>query len=267
VSSASESAARQQSAQEQAQAAYARSGPVPESDERQGDHVTVHDKRRIDPLTGGLREQSPGSDGAQAGQQPGQPENGVAAADSELEQVKTALAERTTDLQRLKAEFDNYRRRIERDRQANIDSAVGRVLLGLLPTLDDIQRARAHNDLNGTFKTVAEGLENTLSTLGLEPYGEPGDAFDPVVHEALVYTSAPGLDGPTCVEVYRHGYRHAGRVLRPAQVVVADSAGADASGDSMTSDSMTESPDGSAAATPTQQARGEQAGSPSPETG
>jgi molecular chaperone GrpE len=263
VSSASESAARQQSAQEQAQAAYARSGPVPESDERQGDHVTVHDKRRIDPVTGGLREQPPSADGAQPGQPAGQQsENGVVApADPELEQVKTALAERTTDLQRLKAEFDNYRRRIERDRQANIDSAVGRVLLGLLPTLDDIQRARDHNDLNGTFKTVAEGLENTLSTLGLERFGESGDAFDPVIHEALVYTSAPGLDGPTCVEVYRHGYRHAGRVLRPAQVVVADSASGDAA-----TDSPAQSPDGNAAAAPTQ-APAEQAGSPSPETG
>jgi molecular chaperone GrpE len=126
-------------------------------------------------------------------------------------------------LQRLKAEFDNYRRRVERDRQATIDGAAGRVLLGLLPTLDDIGRARSHNDLNGTFKTVAEGLENTLGTLGLERYGDQGDPFDPTLHEALVYTSAPGMSGPTCVEVYRPGYRHAGRVLRPAQVVVADS--------------------------------------------
>jgi molecular chaperone GrpE len=142
--------------------------------------------------------------------------------DPELEQARHALAERTADLQRLKAEFDNYRRRVERDRQATIDAAAGRVLLGLLPTLDDIGRAREHNDLNGSFKTVAEGLENTLTTLGLERYGAKGDSFDPMLHEALVYTSAPGVTGPTCVEVYRPGYRHAGKVLRPAQVVVAD---------------------------------------------
>jgi molecular chaperone GrpE len=172
----------------------------------------VTDKRRIDPETGSLREA---------------PEPGVEApvidVDPELAQVRTALAERTADLQRLKAEFDNYRRRVERDRQATIDGAAGRVLLGLLPTLDDIGRARSHNDLNGTFKTVAEGLESTLGTLGLERYGDQGDPFDPLLHEALVYTSAPGLSGPTCVEVYRPGYRHAGKVLRPAQVVVADS--------------------------------------------
>jgi molecular chaperone GrpE len=172
----------------------------------------VTDKRRIDPETGSLREApDPGVEAP------------VAEVDPELAQVRTALAERTADLQRLKAEFDNYRRRVERDRQATIDGAAGRVLLGLLPTLDDIGRARSHNDLNGTFKTVAEGLENTLGTLGLERYGDQGDPFDPTLHEALVYTSAPGMSGPTCVEVYRPGYRHAGRVLRPAQVVVADS--------------------------------------------
>jgi molecular chaperone GrpE len=172
----------------------------------------VTDKRRIDPETGSVREA---------------PEPGVEApvseGDPELAQVRTALTERTADLQRLKAEFDNYRRRVERDRQATIDGAAARVLLGLLPTLDDIGRARSHNDLNGTFKTVAEGLENTLGTLGLERYGDQGDPFDPMLHEALVYTSAAGLSGPTCVEVYRPGYRHAGKVLRPAQVVVADS--------------------------------------------
>ncbi|MDQ1632495.1 MAG: molecular chaperone GrpE, partial [Frankiaceae bacterium] len=143
--------------------------------------------------------------------------------DSELATARTALVERTADLQRLKAEFDNYRRRVERDRQATKDSATAAVLLALLPALDDIGRARSHDDLNGTFKFVAEGLENTLGSLGLERFGDQGDAFDPQQHEALVYTSAPGLSGPTCVEVYRAGYRHAGRVLRPAQVVVAES--------------------------------------------
>jgi molecular chaperone GrpE len=173
----------------------------------------VNDKRRIDPETGDVREPAAHAAG----------DHDVAVEiDGELAQARTALAERTGDLQRLKAEFDNYRRRVERDRQATKDEAAGRVLLGLLPTLDDIGRARAHNDLNGTFKSVAESLENTLGTLGLERYGEQGEPFDPTLHEALVYTSAPGVTGPTCIEVYRPGYRHAGRVLRPAQVVVAD---------------------------------------------
>jgi molecular chaperone GrpE len=248
------SSAYEQSAQEQAQAAYARSGPAPGPD-RQDDPVVVHDKRRIDPTTGGLREQpAAASTPAGEGEAP-------APGDPELEQTRQALAERTADLQRLKAEFDNYRRRVERDRQATTDNAVGRVLLGLLPTLDDIERARSHNDLNGTFKTVAEGLENTLTTLGLERYGEPGDPFDPLVHEALVYSSAPGLAGPTCIEVYRHGYRHAGRVLRPAQVVVAESADGSAEA-SVTAEAASE------VATGSTQTGSEQAAAPrSPETG
>jgi molecular chaperone GrpE len=190
----------------------------------------VTDKRRIDPETGDVRE-------------PTVPDGSAPVEDvpAELAEVRTALAERTADLQRLKAEFDNYRRRVERDRQATKDEAAGRVLLGLLPTLDDIGRARAHDDLNGSFRTVAEGLENTLATLGLERYGEQGDPFDPTMHEALVYTSAPGVTGPTCIEVYRPGYRHAGRVLRPAQVVVADApeGGAEASAASSPADATT----------------------------
>lgn len=217
MSSASEQTARAQAAQEQASAAYAQSGPAPAGSsghaaEHGQEPPVVNDKRRIDPQTGELREAATAQE----------PEAEQVDADGELGQARTALAERTADLQRLKAEFDNYRRRVERDRQATKDEAAGRVLLGLLPTLDDIGRARAHDDLNGTFKTVAEGLENTLTTLGLERYGEQGEPFDPTLHEALVYTSAPGVTGPTCIEVYRPGYRHAGRVLRPAQVVVAD---------------------------------------------
>jgi len=190
-----ERTARAQAAREQASAAYAQSGPAPAggpgrtTDQRQ-EPTVVNDKRRIDPQTGELRE-PPAAQEAQ----PSDTATEGADADSELGQARTALAERTADLQRLKAEFDNYRRRVERDRQATKDEAAGRVLLGLLPALDDIGRARAHDDLNGTFKAVAEGLENTLTTLGLERYGEQGEPFDPTLHEALVYTSAPGVAG------------------------------------------------------------------------
>ncbi len=210
-----EQAAQQHAAQEQASAAYARSGPAPDGAEENAGPPVVNDRRRIDPETGGVRQP-----GAPA---PGGTEAPAPEVDPELAAARTAVAERTADLQRLKAEFDNYRRRVERDRQATKDSATATVLLALLPALDDIGRARSHDDLTGTFKTVAEGLENTLGSLGLERFGAAGDAFDPQQHEALVYTSAPGLTGPTCVEVYRAGYRHAGRVLRPAQVVVAES--------------------------------------------
>ncbi|HSP39625.1 MAG TPA: nucleotide exchange factor GrpE [Frankiaceae bacterium] len=213
------SSAYEQAAQEQASAAYARSGPAPDGPP---DPPLVNDKRRIDPETGAVRE---------APEPAGDVPFAVDAEDPELAMARTALAERTADLQRLKAEFDNYRRRVERDRQATKDAAAAQVLLGLLPTLDDIARARSHDDLNGTFKTVAEGLENTLGSLGLERFGQQGEPFDPTQHEALVYTSAPGLAGPTCVEVYRAGYRHAGKVLRPAQVVVADSPEGEAGGE------------------------------------
>jgi molecular chaperone GrpE len=137
-------------------------------------------------------------------------------------QLTTQLEERTADLQRLKAEYDNYRRRVERDRQANAEQATAKVLNGLLATLDDIDRAAEHGDLTGPFQTVASGLLTTLTNVGLERFGQAGDPFDPQVHEALVHTFQPGLEGPTCVEIYRSGYRYAGRVLRAAQVVVAE---------------------------------------------
>ncbi|MDT7569874.1 MAG: molecular chaperone GrpE [Actinomycetota bacterium] len=213
---ARDAAAQNQSAQEQASAAYARAGSAPDGADEYAGPPVVNDRRRIDPETGGVRQS------AFTGEPAGADAAGTDV-DPELAAARTAVAERTADLQRLKAEFDNYRRRVERDRQATKDSATANVLLALLPALDDIGRARSHDDLNGTFKFVAEGLENTLGSLGLERFGEKGDPFDPQQHEALVYTSAPGLAGPTCVEVYRAGYRHAGRVLRPAQVVVAES--------------------------------------------
>jgi len=141
------------------------------------------------------------------------------------------LEERTADLQRLKAEYDNYRRRAERDRQAVAEQATAKVLGALLATLDDIARAAAHGDLTGPFQTVATSLESAVASIGLESYGEMGDPFDPQVHEALVHSYQPGLEGPTCVEIYRSGYRYAGRVLRPAQVVVAEPPAPEASAD------------------------------------
>jgi molecular chaperone GrpE len=141
---------------------------------------------------------------------------------AEVAELKVQLSERTADLQRLKAEYDNYRRRVERDRQAGADQAAARVLGALLGTLDDLDRARQHDDLHGSFRAVAEGLEAALTSVGLERYGKEGDPFDPQIHEALVHSYQPGLAGPTCIEVYRAGYLHAGRVLRAAQVVVAE---------------------------------------------
>ena len=149
----------------------------------------------------------------------------------EVSALTIQLEERTADLQRLKAEYDNYRRRAERDRQAVAEQATAKVLGALLATLDDIARAAAHGDLTGPFQTVATSLESAVTSIGLESYGEMGDPFDPQVHEALVHSYQPGLEGPTCVEIYRSGYRYAGRVLRPAQVVVAEPPAPEASAD------------------------------------
>jgi len=205
--------------------------------ERAGDReeprVVVRDKRRIDPVSGAVRHVG-GTGGATA---PGPPagaaqlgleaelaaEMGAAAqVDAELDALRTQLEERTADVQRIKAEYDNYRRRVERDRAVAGEQAAARVFAGLLPALDDIGRARAHGDLDGPFRAVAEQLETTLVTLGLARYGTPGDAFDPTVHEALMHSYRSDVNGPTCVQVFRPGYLFAGKVLRPAQVAVAE---------------------------------------------
>jgi molecular chaperone GrpE len=137
------------------------------------------------------------------------------------------LEERTRDLQRVQAEFANYRKRVERDRVALAEAAVGSALVGLLPVLDDIDRARAHGDLTGAFKSVADQLETVLGKLGLAAFGEPGDPFDPTIHEAVMHeesTVGAVVSEPTATTVLRRGYKHGDRLLRPAMVGVTDPA-------------------------------------------
>jgi molecular chaperone GrpE len=189
--------------------------------------VIVRDKRRIDPESGQVRVDVIRTDTRNIDGDTGIPaaSPGTPSADEGLlEPLRQQVAERTADLQRLKAEFDNYRRRVERDRQVMAEHATGKLLAALLPTLDDIGRARDHGDLEGPFKAVAESLESTLETAGLERFGVQGDEFDPLVHDALMHTYSSQVTRPTCVDVFRAGYRHAGRVLRPAQVSVAEPA-------------------------------------------
>jgi molecular chaperone GrpE len=130
------------------------------------------------------------------------------------------------DLQRLQAEYVNYRRRVERDRDVARDLAVASVLEALLPVLDDLHLARQHGDLEGgPFAAIAEKLEVTLTRFGLAPYGEPGEVFDPTVHEALLHTQAELAEGTTAttvVQILQPGYRAGERVLRAARVAVAD---------------------------------------------
>lgn len=144
------------------------------------------------------------------------------AADDTTAVLQSTLEERTRDLQRLNAEFQNYRKRVERDRLRAGEQATSAILAALLPILDDLDRAREHGDLNGPFGSVAEQLTGTLTKQGLESFGEKGDAFDPTVHEAVAHMQMGDVDGPTCIDVMRRGYRLGDRLLRPALVAVAE---------------------------------------------
>ncbi|OEV11116.1 nucleotide exchange factor GrpE [Streptomyces nanshensis] len=145
-----------------------------------------------------------------------------AALTAQLDQTRKALHERTQDLQRLQAEFQNYRRRVERDRAAVKEVAVANLLTELLPVLDDIGRARDHGELVGGFKSVAESLEMVAAKMGLMQFGKEGEPFDPTVHEALMHSYSPDVTETTCVQILQPGYRIGERTIRPARVGVAE---------------------------------------------
>jgi molecular chaperone GrpE len=138
--------------------------------------------------------------------------------------VEAQLAERTADLQRLQAEYANYRKRVDRDRAAVREQAVVGTLSGLLPVLDAIDQAREHGELSGGFKSVADSLQAALGRLGLVAYGEKGDPFDPKIHEALTHSYSSDVTEDTCVEILQSGYKVGERILRPARVAVAEPA-------------------------------------------
>ncbi|MGD0242339.1 MAG: nucleotide exchange factor GrpE, partial [Streptosporangiaceae bacterium] len=131
------------------------------------------------------------------------------------------LAERTADVQRLQAEYANYRKRVDRDRAAVREQAVVTTLTGLLPVLDAIDQAREHGELSGGFKSVADSLQAALGRLGLVTYGEKGEPFDPKIHEALTSSYSTDVTEDTCVEILQPGYMVGDRILRPARVAVA----------------------------------------------
>ncbi|WP_322633086.1 nucleotide exchange factor GrpE [Glycomyces albidus] len=144
------------------------------------------------------------------------------AADDAVLVLQATLEERTRDLQRVTAEFQNYRKRVERDKARAGELATAGVLQSLLPVLDDLDRARNHGDLNGPFASVADQLSNALAKHGLESFGLKGDPFDPQIHEAVAHMQMPDVDGPTCIDVMRSGYRLGDKLLRPALVAVAE---------------------------------------------
>jgi molecular chaperone GrpE len=141
---------------------------------------------------------------------------------AELESLRSELDERLRDLQRVTAEYANYRKRVDRDRSAVVEQAIGMVVTALLPILDDLDRAREHDDLVGPSAAMAEQLGAALAKFGLTPFGEPGDAFDPTRHEAVAHQTSADVTEPTCVAVMRRGYVLGDRLLRAALVAVAD---------------------------------------------
>ena len=182
------------------------------------DRVVIRDKRRIDPITGEPRHPDP-DPAADRATSAGPPLPGVSPSSED------ELAERTADLQRLQAEFANYRKRVERDRMVVGELAAGRVLADLLPVLDDIERAREHGDLTGAFKAVADQLDTVLAKHGLVAFGEVGDRLDPSRYVAVLHGESAAVTVPTATTVMRRGYEYRDRLLRAAMVGVTDPAG------------------------------------------
>ncbi len=135
-------------------------------------------------------------------------------------------AEHLEDLRRLQAEYVNYKKRVDRDRDLARDRGVTQVVEALLPVLDDVHAAREHGDLDGTpFAAIADKLEGILGRFGVERIGAKGEEFDPVIHEALMHVEAElpeDATTTTVVQVIQPGFKMGERVVRPARVSVAD---------------------------------------------
>jgi molecular chaperone GrpE len=199
--------------------------------------VVIRDKRRIDPISGNVR--VPAGD-EPAGTTPAAPTAPVR--EEQMSEYETTvvdeapaapvagaavdlegqLAERTEDLQRVTAEYANYRRRVDRDRSLVVDQAAERFALQLFPIVDDIERARDHGDLTGAFKVVADRVLGLLDGLGVAAFGTAGDPFDPALHEAVIHDTSSDVSVPTATTVLRQGFRRGDRVLRTAMVAVTD---------------------------------------------
>lgn len=167
--------------------------------------VRIVDRRRVDPSTGETRPDAAPS----------------SIKKDEVSASSNQVAELTADLQRITAEYANYRKRVERDRELVREQQIAQLATRLLPALDDIERAREHGDLTGAFATVADELLAGLRDLGLETYGVVDEPFDPNLHEALQSRDDSGVSTPTVVEVVQPGYRIGERIIRPTRVVVA----------------------------------------------
>lgn len=219
--------------------------PNGQGDDPEREEPIIRDKRRIDPETGKVR-QPQDADGAASDEESDTagdlaheelvdvgPADGEEAAsfltDEDLDVLSgqsTAdqlAAERLADLQRVTAEYANYRKRTEANREIERERAVGETVKGLLPVLDDLARAEKHGDLEegSAFATIAAKLRTTVERLGLTPYGEKGEPFDPQIHEAIFQQPTPGVTADTVADVVETGYRLGSTTVRVAKVVVA----------------------------------------------
>jgi molecular chaperone GrpE len=213
-------------------------------EDRNQDEPIIRDKRRIDPETGEVRHPAADAEGAPAEGAPaeGAPEGQVEptdAAASEFEadddvltvddilsaaqaEVREPSDEHLADLKRVTAEYANYRKRTEANREVERERAVGAAVAVLLPVLDDLDRAEKHGDLEGDapFATIAAKLRAAVEKLGLTPFGEVGEPFDPQKHEAIFQQQSDEVETDTVADVVETGYLLGGTLLRAAKVVV-----------------------------------------------
>ncbi|WP_445996664.1 nucleotide exchange factor GrpE [Okibacterium fritillariae] len=229
--------------------------PTPENEG--SDDPVVNDKRKIDPETGAVREPGEGQVGGASGTTPGAQDDQAVAdvpgPDIEAEElieaegpdVETSLSdadldflsgqssaedlanERLVDLQRVTAEYANYRKRTEANREVERERSVGDTVKALLPVLDDLDRAQKHGDLEegGSFTTIAQKLRAAVERLGVTPFGAAGEAFDPTIHEAIFQQPSPDVTSEQIADVVETGYYVGSTLLRAAKVVVAVPAG------------------------------------------
>jgi molecular chaperone GrpE len=204
------------------------------SDENQNhDEPVIRDKRRIDPETGQVRQPAPDADeatdaaaDAAAASAPADADEDVLTVDDILNAAQAEVQEPTdehlADLKRVTAEYANYRKRTEANREVERERAVGAAVAVLLPVLDDLDRAEKHGDLEGDapFATIAAKLRGAVEKLGLTPFGEVGEPFDPQRHEAIFQQPSDEVEVDTVADVVETGYTLGGTLLRAAKVVV-----------------------------------------------
>ena len=140
----------------------------------------------------------------------------------EIKEERDAVADLTADLQRLQAEYSNYRKRVERDRALAHEIAVASVLSEMLPILDDLDRAAEHGELNGGFKAIADQLTALTTRIGLVRFGEAPSPFDPNIHDAMLHETSENVSETTVTAILQPGYKFKERIVRPARVTVTD---------------------------------------------